>query len=74
MLSSEHYPMVLICEGGRGRPRNVAPLPDGSWRVDWIGGIVSLYRRDPREHLRLGYEPKHLRRIQMELSDGLEPN
>jgi hypothetical protein len=37
-------------------------MPSGFWRVDWIDGLVSTYRGDPREHLRLGYEPKHLRR------------
>jgi hypothetical protein len=38
-------------------------MQSGLWRVDWIDGLVSTYHRDPREHLRLGYEPKHLRRL-----------
>jgi hypothetical protein len=63
MLTVELYPMVLMCDGGRGRPRSVELLPNGLWRVDWIGGLMSRYRGDPREHLRLGYEPRHLLRI-----------
>jgi hypothetical protein len=63
MLVVEQYPMVLRSDGPRGRPRDVQPLASGSWRVDWIDGVVSMYRRDPREHLRLGYEPKHLRQL-----------
>jgi hypothetical protein len=63
MLLVEQYPMVLRSDGPRGRPRRVEPLPSGSWRVDWIDGVVSTYRCDPREHLRLGYEPRHLRQI-----------
>jgi hypothetical protein len=61
MLTVEQYPMVLRTDGPRGRPRHVESMPNGLWRVDWIDGLVSTYRRDPREHLRLGYEPKHLR-------------
>ena len=61
MLIGEQYPMVLRSDGPRGRPRHVQPMHSGFWRVDWIDGLVSTYRRDPREHLRLGYEPKHLR-------------
>ena len=61
MLMVEQYPMVLRSGRPRGRPHHVEPLPGGSWRVDWIDGVVSVYRCDPREHLRLGYEPKHLR-------------
>jgi len=63
MLTVEQYPMVLRTDGPRGRPRNVEPTPSGLWRVDWIDGLVSVYRGDPRAHLRLGYEPKHLRRL-----------
>jgi hypothetical protein len=63
MFFVEQYPMVLRSDGARGRPQRVEPMPSGAWRVDWIGGVVSIYRRDPREHLRLGYEPKHLRQI-----------
>jgi hypothetical protein len=62
MLSGEQYPMVLRSDGPRGRPRHVEPMPSGLWRVDWIDVLASMYRRDPRAHLRLGYEPKHLRR------------
>jgi hypothetical protein len=63
MLMVEQYPMVLRSDGQRGRPRHVERSPTGSWRVDWIDGALSEYRRDPRGHLRLGYEPKHLRRM-----------
>jgi hypothetical protein len=55
------YPVVLMSNGGRGRPHRAVPLPNGVWRVDWIGGLASQYRRDPRAHLKLGYEPGHLR-------------
>jgi hypothetical protein len=62
MLSLEQYPMVLRSDGARGRPRHVEPMLGGFWRVDWIDGPASIYRGDPRADLRLGYEPKHLRR------------
>lgn len=57
----EEYPVVLRCDGLRARPSRVLLTANGAWRVDWIGGVVSLYRADPRGHLALGYEPKHLR-------------
>ena len=60
MLTTEQYPMLLKSDGSRARPWQVEPLTNGLWRVDWIGGLVSLYRDDPRAHLRLGYDPKHL--------------
>jgi hypothetical protein len=60
MLTTDQYPMVLKSDGCRARPRQVEPLTNGLWRVDWSGGLVSLYRDDPRAHLRLGYDPKHL--------------
>ena len=60
MLTIEQYPMVLKSNGARGRPRHVALMLSGFWRVDWIDGLVSTYWGDPRAHLRLGYEPKHL--------------
>ena len=62
MFTREQYPMVLRSNGARGRPCHVEPMLSGFWRVDWIGGPVSIYSGDPRAHLRLGYEPKHLRR------------
>src|SRR5438067_1164719 len=52
MLMVEQYPMVLRSDGPRGRPRHVKRLPSGSWRVDWIDGFLSVYRADPRGHLR----------------------
>jgi hypothetical protein len=58
----ECYPVVLTCEGPRQRPLDVIEVENGYWRVDWIGGPATHYRRDPREHLRLGYDPRHLRR------------
>jgi hypothetical protein len=61
MSSFEEYPVVLRCDGLRGRPSQVVLMGNGMWRVDWIEGLVSLYRADPRAHLRLGYEPRHLR-------------
>jgi hypothetical protein len=61
MCSDEEYPVVLRCDGSRGRPSRVLVMANGLWRVDWIGGLVSLYRTDPRGHLELGYDPKHLR-------------
>ena len=63
MLVVEQDPMVLRSDGPRGRPRQVERLPSGSRRVDWIEGVLSAYRGDPRGQLRLGYEPKHLRQI-----------
>jgi hypothetical protein len=60
MLTVEQYPMVLKSNGARGRPCHVEPMLSGFWRVDWTDGLVSTYREDPRAHLRLGYEPKHL--------------
>jgi hypothetical protein len=61
MSSGDEYPVVLRCDGLRGRPSRVLLMGNGMWRVDWTGGLVSLYRTDPRAHLRLGYEPRHLR-------------
>jgi hypothetical protein len=61
MNSVIEYPVVLRCDGLRTRPSRVLQMANGAWRVDWIGGLVSLYRADPRGHLELGYEPKHLR-------------
>jgi len=61
MSSVEQYPVVLRCDGLRGRPSRVLLMGNGMWRVDWIEGLVSLYRTDPRGHLRLGYDPGHLR-------------
>jgi hypothetical protein len=62
MLTAERYPIVITCDGSRRRPGRVTPLPNEGWRVDWIDGLVTVYRRDPRGHLRLGYDPRHLRR------------
>jgi hypothetical protein len=62
VLTVKPYPMVLTCEGPRCGPRQVSLIPRVAWPVDWVDGLVTLYRRDPREHLRLGYEPRHLRR------------
>jgi hypothetical protein len=61
MHSIDEYPVVLRCDGLRARPSQVLLIANGRWRVDWIGGLVSLYRADPRGHLKLGHEPKHLR-------------
>lgn len=61
MLVVEPYPIVITCDGSRRRPGRVMPLEDEGWRVDWTDGVVTLYRRDPRAHLRLGYDPRHLR-------------
>ncbi len=62
MLNFERYPIAITCDGSRRRPGSVRPMPNEGWRVDWIDGPVTLYRRDPRAHLRLGYDPRHLRR------------
>jgi hypothetical protein len=62
MRMLERYPIVITCDGSRRRPGRVMPLEDEGWRVEWIDGVVTLYRRDPRAHLRLGYDPRHLRR------------
>jgi hypothetical protein len=62
MPAFEHYPVVLTWEGGRNRPVDVVQVENECWRVDWIDGLATLYRRDPHEHLRLGYDPGHLRR------------
>jgi hypothetical protein len=61
MRSVDEYPVVLRCDGLRARPSRVRLMANGLWQVDWIGGLVSVYRGDPRLHLQLGYEPKHLR-------------
>jgi len=61
MPSAEQYPVVLRCDGSRTRPSRVVLMANGVWRVGWIGGLVSLYRADPRKHLLLGYDPSHLR-------------
>jgi len=61
MCSAEEYPVVLRCDGLRGRPSRVLLMGNGMWRVDWVEGLVSLYRADPRGHLELGHEPRHLR-------------
>jgi len=44
--------------GLRDRPERVDALSAGSWQVYWRSGRVTVYDRDPRNHLRLGYEPK----------------
>jgi hypothetical protein len=62
MLMVESYPIVITCDGSRRRPARVMALEDEGWRVDWIDGVVTLYCRDTRAHLRLGYDPRHLRR------------
>jgi hypothetical protein len=61
MHSVEEYPVVLRCDGLRTRPWRVLLMANGVWRVDWVGGLISAYVADPTEHLKLGYEPKHLR-------------
>ena len=61
MRSVDAYPMVIRCDGLRARPSQVLLMANGLWRVDWIGGLVSLYGADPTSHLKLGYEPRHLR-------------
>jgi len=55
------FPVVLRCDGLRSRPWRVLSMSNGLWRVDWVGGLVSAYRANPTEYLKLGYEPKHLR-------------
>jgi len=61
MRSAEGYPVVIQCDGPRDRPSQALLLANGLWRVDWVGGLVSVYRADPRDHLKLGYDPRHLR-------------
>ena len=60
MPSVEVFPMALRSDGLRARPSRVVSMANELWRVDWIGGLVSLYRADPSGDLRLGYDPKHL--------------
>lgn len=48
---------VHTIAGGSGHPRQVELLPNGLWRVDWRGGLVSLYEHDPRPAFASGYEP-----------------
>ena len=62
MPGVENYPVVLTYEGARKRPVDVVRVGNECWRVDWIDGLVTFYRQDPQEHLRLGYDPRHLRR------------
>ena len=62
MLTIEPDPIVLTADGSRRCPRGVMPMPNENWRVEWIDGLATLYRRDPRAHLRLGYDPGHLHR------------
>ena len=61
MCCDEEYPVVIRSDGLRSRPARVLLMTNGRWRVDWIGGLISLYRGDPRAHLKLGYDPQHLR-------------
>jgi len=60
MQVAQEYPVVLRCDGVRARPGRVLLMGNGAWRVDWLGGLVSIYRADPRGHLACGYEPGHL--------------
>jgi hypothetical protein len=60
MLTIERYPIVLTSDGSRRRPELVVPMAGEGWRVEWLDGPVTFYRRDPRAHLRLGYDPRHL--------------
>ena len=61
MRSGEEHPVVLRCDGSRARPARVLLMANRAWRVDWLGGLVSIYHADPRGHLALGYEPEHVR-------------
>jgi len=60
-MCAEESPQLRRCENLHARPLRVRLLRNGLWRVDWTGGLVSLYRCDPRDYLKLGYEPGHLR-------------
>jgi len=57
----EEYPIVVRRDGLRARPSHVLLMANRLWRVEWPGGLVSLYRADPRAFLRLGYEPNDRR-------------
>jgi hypothetical protein len=43
-------------------PRRRLASIRGSGGVEWIDGLVTPDRRDPRAHLRLESDPKHLHR------------
>jgi len=58
MITADLYPELTTRVGLRDRPEQVDALSAGSWQVYWRSGRVTVYDRDPRNHLRLGYEPK----------------
>ena len=58
MSTADLYPEITTQMGLRDRPEQVDALAAGSWQVHWRSGRVTVYDRDPRSHLRLGYEPK----------------
>jgi len=60
-MCGEEYPQLRWCEELQARPLRVRLLRNGLWKVDWTGGLVSLYRSDPRGYLERGHEPRHLR-------------
>ena len=60
MITTDVYPELTTRIGPRDRPERVGVLSAGSWRAQWRSGRVTVYDRDPRSDLRLGYEPKPL--------------
>ena len=53
-----HYPTMITRTGGRDRPLAVTANGPGEWQVTWRSGRRSIYNRDPRSDLALGYEPR----------------
>jgi hypothetical protein len=58
MIKADLYPELTTQTWLRDRPERVDVLSAGSWQVLWRSGRVTVYDRDPRSHLRLGYDPK----------------
>jgi hypothetical protein len=58
MIRADRYPELTTQLGLRDRPQRVTTLGGGAWQVHWRSGRVTVYDRDPRSHLRLGYDPK----------------
>ena len=58
MIAADLYPELTTQMGLRDRPERVRLLFADAWQVRWRSGRVTVYDRDPRSHLRLGYEPK----------------
>jgi len=55
------YPQFSTRLGAGDRPLQVEHTSVGTWRVAWRSGRTTVYERDPRADLGLGYEPRGAR-------------